>query len=107
MKNCLQGVRILSLALNLPGPGALMRCRDMGAECIKLEPLAPQGSPSADPMLIYSERAYTVLHEGIRMVQANLKTEEGQQTLHHELAQADVLISSFRPSALKKLGLEW
>lgn len=103
----LQGVRILSLALNLPGPGALMRCRDKGAECIKLEPLAPLGATSADPMQIYSPHAYTVLHEGIRIVQADLKTEEGQDTLHHELAQADVLITSFRHSALKKLGLEW
>ena len=34
----LKGVRILSLALNLPGPAALMRCWQMGATCIKLEP---------------------------------------------------------------------
>ncbi|RZL91858.1 MAG: CoA transferase, partial [Variovorax sp.] len=36
----LSGVRVLSLALNLPGPAALMRCRQMGATCIKLEPPA-------------------------------------------------------------------
>ena len=42
----LRGTRILSLALNLPGPAALMRCRDMGATCIKLEPPAPAGTPS-------------------------------------------------------------
>ncbi|RYF30952.1 MAG: CoA transferase, partial [Comamonadaceae bacterium] len=34
----LAGVRVLSLALNLPGPAALMRCRSMGATCTKLEP---------------------------------------------------------------------
>lgn len=32
----LSGTHILSLALNLPGPAALMRCRDMGAHCTKL-----------------------------------------------------------------------
>jgi crotonobetainyl-CoA:carnitine CoA-transferase CaiB-like acyl-CoA transferase len=32
----LKGVRILSLSLNLPGPAALMRCRQMGASCVKL-----------------------------------------------------------------------
>ena len=37
----LNGTRILSLALNLPGPAALMRCARMGATCTKLEPLAP------------------------------------------------------------------
>jgi crotonobetainyl-CoA:carnitine CoA-transferase CaiB-like acyl-CoA transferase len=36
-----------------------------------------------------------------------LKTEAGQRALHKELAKADVLLTSFRPSALKKLGLEW
>lgn len=107
MKDCLKGVRVLSLALNLPGPGALLRCRDMGADCVKLEPPAPAGAASADPMQIYSPRAYAVLHEGIRVLQANLKTAEGQQILHDELAQADVLITSFRRSALKKLGLDW
>ena len=32
----LQGTRILSLALNLPGPAALLRCAHLGAECTKL-----------------------------------------------------------------------
>ena len=30
----LEGVRVLSLALNLPGPAALLRCRRMGATCL-------------------------------------------------------------------------
>ena len=39
----LRGLRVLSLALNLPGPAALMRLRVMGAQCTKLEPLAADG----------------------------------------------------------------
>ncbi len=102
----LHGVRVLSLALNLPGPAALMRCRQMGATCIKLEPPAAEGR-SADPMGRYAPPAYAQLHEGIALVKADLKTPEGQQTLHEELARADVLITSFRPSALARLGLAW
>ena len=97
----LQGVRILSLALNLPGPAALMRCRQMGATCLKLEP------PGGDPMQQYNLAAYRQLHEGIELLTADLKTESGQEQLHRELAQADMLITSFRPSALGKLGLTW
>ncbi|CAN5342367.1 CoA transferase [soil metagenome] len=97
----LKGVRILSLALNLPGPTALMRCRQMGAACLKLEP------PGGDPMKQYNQAAYHQLHENIDLLTADLKTEAGQQQLHRELAQADVLITSFRPSALVKLGLTW
>lgn len=106
----LKGVRVLSLALNLPGPAALMRCRQMGATCVKLEPpahpSAPKGTPG-DPMGLYNRAAYDTLHAGMRIANADLKSENGQKTLHRELAKADVLLTSFRPSALQKLGLEW
>ncbi|MEJ8856652.1 CoA transferase [Variovorax robiniae] len=104
--NSLHGVRVLSLALNLPGPAALMRCRQMGATCVKLEPPGAQGQPS-DPMAQYAPDAYAQLHEGVLHVAADLKTAEGQQALHAELAQADVLLTSFRPSALARLGMDW
>ena len=106
----LKGVRVLSLSLNLPGPAALMRCRRMGATCVKLEPPPPAGSPpgsSGDPMAWYSRGAYDVLHQGVRVAVADLKTDRGQQALHRALAKTDVLLSSFRPSALRKLGLSW
>lgn len=97
----LHGLRILSLALNLPGPAALMRCRRMGATCTKLEP------PAGDPMAHYNAGAYAEMHEGVRVLQADLKTSQGQDVLQRELARADVLLTSFRPSALRKLGLGW
>lgn len=106
----LRGVRVLSLSLNLPGPAALMRCRQMGATCVKLEPPPPKGAPagsSGDPMAFYSATTYADLHQGVRIVQADLKTDKGQAVLHRELAKADVLLTSFRPSALTKLGLAW
>ena len=97
----LKGVRILSLALNLPGPAALMRCRQMGAACLKLEP------PGGDPMRHYNQAAYAQLHDGIEVLAADLKTDAGQKVLHRELAPADVLLTSFRPSAFGKLGIAW
>ena len=97
----LQGCRLLSLALNLPGPAAVMRCRKMGAGCVKLEP------PAGDPMRHYNPLAYGQMHEGVKVIEADLKTDAGQKILHRELARTDVLLTSFRPSALRKLGLEW
>lgn len=97
----LAGVRILSLALNLPGPAALMRCRAMGARCVKLDP------PAGDPMALYAPAAHAALHDGVRVLQADLKSEPGQRALHRELARADVLLTSFRPSALARLDLGW
>ena len=97
----LHGIRILSLALNLPGPAALMRCRRLGAACTKLEP------PAGDPMGHYNPAAYGELHEGVKVVVADLKTPQGQETLHRELARTEIVLTSFRPSALEKLGLGW
>ena len=71
----LAGLRVLSLALNLPGPAALMRARAMGARCLKLEP------PSGDPMSHYSTQAYADLHAGIEVERVDLKAEAGQARL--------------------------
>ena len=106
----LKGVRILSLALNLPGPAAMMRLCAMGARCTKLEPPAPASMPAGtpgDPMGMYNLLAYNTMHQGIRVMQADLKTAKGQVALHQALARTDVLLTSFRPSALDKLGLGW
>ena len=103
----LKGVRVLTLALNLPGPAAVMRLQSMGAKCTKLEPVAPAGMRTSDPMGIYKPAAYEVMHQGLKVLQADLKSERGQAALHKQLAQTDVLITSFRPSALLKLGLGW
>ena len=108
--NSLSGVRVLSVALNLPGPAALMRLADMGAKCTKLEPMPPAGMPKgspSDPMGQYAPQAYAQLHAGVKVVQADLKSEKGQAQLHKLLANTDVLLTSFRPSALKKLGMAW
>ncbi len=97
----LRGVRILSLALNLPGPAALMRLVHMGARCTKVNP------PAGDPMQHYTPEGYALLHRGVRCKTLDLKTEAGQAALHKLLPETDVLMTSFRPSALLKLGLGW
>lgn len=97
----LAGFHVLSLALNLPGPAALMRVRAMGAQCTKFEP------PSGDPMRLYNPATYAELHEGVKVREADLKSPGGIEALHRELEKTDVLLTSFRPSAMAKLGLSW
>jgi alpha-methylacyl-CoA racemase len=97
----LRGTRVLSLALNLPGPAALMRLVQMGASCTKVNP------PAGDPMQHYTPSGYDLMHEGVKHQTLDLKTAAGQTALHKLLAKTDVLLTSFRPSALIKLGLGW
>ena len=97
----LRGIRILSLALNIPGPMALVRLADMGARCTKIEP------PAGDPMRHYKQQAYTDMHAKVKVLQADLRIESGQKLLERQLARTDVLLTSFRPSGLARLGLAW
>lgn len=97
----LAGIHVVSLALNLPGPAALMRLRALGARCTKIDP------PSGDPMALYCPPAHTDLHQGVDTQVLDLKQADGQAALQALLATADVLLTSFRPSALRKLGLAW
>lgn len=97
----LRTTRVVSLALNLPGPAALMRLAQLGARCTKVNP------PAGDPMQHYTPRGYAQLHQGVKEVSLDLKDTKGQAALHKLLAQTDILLTSFRPSALIKLGLGW
>jgi len=97
----LRGIRILSLALNVPGPMALVRLAAMGARCTKIEP------PVGDPMRHYNPEAYASIHENIHTLSLDLRTEADQKVLDKHLARSDVLLTSFRPSGLAKLGLAW
>jgi len=98
--NALQGTRLLSLALNLPGPAALQRLHAMGARCTQVLP------PSGDPMAQYSPQAQQQLCRGIWQTTLDLKSPAGQRRLHALLGRSDVLLTSFRPAALRRLGLE-
>ena len=97
----LRGTRVVSLALNLPGPAALMRLAQLGARCTKVNP------PAGDPMQHYTPEGYAQLHAGVKEVTLDLKDAKGQSGLHKLLVNTDILLTSFRPSALGKLGLDW
>jgi alpha-methylacyl-CoA racemase len=96
----LAGVRIVSTALNLPGPLALARGATLGASVIKVEP------HTGDPLAIYAPEWYGELHAGVDVQRLDLKTAGGQAAFKHLLAGAHVLLTSQRPSALVRLGLD-
>lgn len=95
----LEGLAVVSLALNLPGPAACARMRDWGARVTKVEP------PSGDPLERYCGDWYGRLREGMTRVVADLKTDDGRRRLDELLADADLLVTAQRPAALARLGL--
>ena len=64
----LQGVRVVTLALNLPGPAAIMRLAQMGASCTKINP------PAGDPMFNSAPEAYAMFHKGVKGKTLDLKS---------------------------------
>ncbi len=96
----LDGIRIVTAAQNVPGPLAAARLRQAGATVTKVEP------PAGDPFLALSPRWHAEMHTGIPIERLDLKTGDGQARLAALLADADVFITSQRPSALARLALD-
>jgi alpha-methylacyl-CoA racemase len=97
----LQGIKIVSLALNVPGPVAVERLTQMGAEVTKIEP------PAGDGLSKFAPTWYQSLCKGQTVKQLDLKTADGRKQLDSLLANADLLLAAFRPAALQRLGLDW
>lgn len=97
----LEGIRVLNLGGNLPGPAAAQRLQRMGAGVTKVEP------PAGDPMELYHAQWYREMTEGQTLVRLDLKVAEDRVRLDALLADADLLISASRPAAMERLGLGW
>ena len=102
----LSGVRVVDLSQYIPGPYATLLLADQGAEVVKIErpggePMrsgfGPEGSDGISPF-------YKVLNGGKTVVEMNLKDEGDRECFLALLEQADVLIESFRPGVMERLG---
>ncbi|MCM2310643.1 MAG: CoA transferase [Steroidobacteraceae bacterium] len=104
----LEGVRVLDLALFLPGPYLSQLMADHGAEVIKLEPPG-EGDPGRHIGL--GEHGHSVffrnLNRGKKSVSLNLKTAAGREALLRIAATVDVFIEAFRPGVAARLGFDY
>jgi crotonobetainyl-CoA:carnitine CoA-transferase CaiB-like acyl-CoA transferase len=97
----LTGVRVVSTAVNVPGPVAVARLVALGAEAVKVEP------QDGDPLEAASPAWYAELSAGQQVVRLDLKDPAGRDRLEQLFAAADVLVTSSRTRALERLGLGW
>jgi len=96
----LEGVVVVSLAINLPGPLTAARLTKLGAQVTTVLP------PSGDPIALYQPEWFADLHAGQDLVTLDLKSPDGIEELDALLVNADILITSSRPSSLARLGLD-
>lgn len=105
--NFLSQYRVLDLSQYIPGPFATRQMADLGADVLKIEP--PQGDPMRQFLKEKKSELsplYTHLNRGKRILRLDLKSEEGKQTLARLIEGADVLLESFRPEVLNRLGFD-
>ncbi|MBW7849844.1 MAG: CoA transferase [Rhodospirillales bacterium] len=107
LRECLSGVRVLDLSQYIPGPFATLMLADLGAEVVKLEP------PAGDPMRSFGPvdpdgiaAYYKLVNGGKTVLKLDLKTPSGARTFAELVSAADVLLESYRPGTLDRLGFD-
>jgi crotonobetainyl-CoA:carnitine CoA-transferase CaiB-like acyl-CoA transferase len=109
----LEGLRVLDLTRLLPGGYCSLLLADFGAEVIKVEDTGLGDYVRWSPP--YYEGAedtakgalFLSLNRGKRSIRVNLKHDQGKEVLLRLVRDADVLLESFRPGVLDRLGVGW
>lgn len=94
-----EGVRILSLAEQYPGPFATLLFADLGADVILVERPGSGDPGRAFPAFFRS------LARNKRSVCVDLKSENGRQQFKQLVAESDVVLEGFRPGTMARLGV--
>lgn len=104
----LDGIRVIELGVWVAGPGAGGILADWGADVVKVEP------PTGDPARTFGRMlggdlpvnpVFELDNRGKRGVAIDLSDERGLGVVHRLVAEADVLLTNLRPSALDRVGL--
>jgi crotonobetainyl-CoA:carnitine CoA-transferase CaiB-like acyl-CoA transferase len=95
----LEGVRVLDLSRLLPGPFATLILSDLGADVVKVE------DNGAGDYLRAFGRSFDVINRDKRSIVIDLKRPEGVAAFRRLAKSADVVLESFRPGVLDKLGI--
>ncbi len=107
MSQPLSGIRILDLSRLIPGPQASQMLADLGADVIKIEEPGigdyMRATPPYGPggMSLY----YHAFNRNKRSMTLNLKIAEGREIFLRMVRKADVVLESFRPGVMERLGL--
>src|SRR5262245_38021292 len=106
MARKLDGVRVIDLSMFLPGPFLTMMMADHGADVIRIES-RHEGEPTRhiglerDGVSVW----FVNTHRGKKSLTLDLKTPEGCEVVMRLAEQSDVIVESFRPGVVDRLGI--
>lgn len=106
----LSGLRVLDLSRYLPGPYVTAALADLGATVVKIEDMEI-GDPTRGVAPATNDGTDSALHawlnRGKKSVALDLKSAEGLVLVKSLAGKSDVLVESFRPGVMKRLGLDY
>ena len=103
----LEGVRILDLTWQGPGPFCTMILGDLGAEIIRVGAPTAAGAPQMGRGGGQRAVAFQALNRNKKSVLLNLQSEEGRHIFHQLVKESDVIVDGFRPGVTERLGIDY
>ncbi|MBC7954969.1 MAG: CoA transferase [Cytophagales bacterium] len=98
----LSGVRVLDFSELLPGPFLTQSLVELGADVLKVE-----RPPHGDTARRLAPALFEAVNRGKRCVRADLKNDEQRAQVRQLADEADVLVESYRPGVLARLGFDY
>lgn len=107
-KKPLTGVKILDLTRLLPGPMCTLHLADMGADVLKIEELSiGDYARLMPPMQNKNSVFFHAVNRNKRSIAIDLTKEEGRLLFLKLSETADIIVESFRPGVVNKLGIDY
>jgi crotonobetainyl-CoA:carnitine CoA-transferase CaiB-like acyl-CoA transferase len=104
----LTDIRVLDLTRLLPGPMCTLHLADMGADVIKIEDT--EDGDYARWMGVIKPRQsgyFLAVNRNKRAISLNLRHPQGKELFLKLASTADVIVESFRPNVVNKLGIDY
>src|SRR5512139_2316876 len=106
LASALAGIRVLDLSRLLPGPFLTMILADMGADVVKIEdPRVGDYLRAFPPAKGGVSGRFLAVNRGKRSLALDLKAPAARDAFLKMVEQADVVVDSFRPGVMDKLGI--
>jgi crotonobetainyl-CoA:carnitine CoA-transferase CaiB-like acyl-CoA transferase len=100
----LQGIRVVEFTHMVMGPTCGMVLADLGAEVIKVEPLA---GDSTRKLLGSGAGFYPLFNRNKKSLALDLQSVKGREVALRLIATADIVSENFKASTMQKLGLDY
>lgn len=107
LANALGGLKVVDFTQVMAGPTCTLSLADLGADVVKVEAPAGDLSRALSPWIHGEGVPFLALNRNKRSIVLDLKQLEHRQTVQRLVAEADILVESFRPGVMARLGLDY